>query len=96
MPNFGEDGDIMATKNSAGIAEKQYNHYNWPSDDPDPPKRNYFVPHFGEDPDITATKNNIASSEKAQGHVIGASGDGKGRFELVQTDADIKQQSEPI
>ena len=54
-------------------------------------KRNYFVPHFGEDPDITATKNNIAAAETEQGHEIGASKDGHGSFEFVQTNADIKQ-----
>ena len=90
VPHFGEDGDIMATKNSAGIAEKQFNHYNWPAEPADPPKRNYFVPNFGEDPEITATKKNIAAAEKDQGHTFGAGIDGAGSFSFVQTDADLK------
>jgi hypothetical protein len=88
---------MINTKVSAGIAEKQYNHYNWPSDSPDPPKRNYFVPHFGEDPDITATKSNLAATEKAQGHKLSVSEDGDGSFStFVQTDSDLKMESDPI
>ena len=67
VPHFGEDDDIKATKISAGIAEKAYNHFNWPADPADDPKRDYFVPHFGEDEDIEFSKRNIANAEKAHG-----------------------------
>jgi hypothetical protein len=87
---------MLATRNSAGIAEKAYNHYVWPADPVDPPKRNYFVPNFGEDPDITATKSNIAAAETAQSHTFGAGIDGKGSFDFVQTDSDLKLESDPI
>jgi len=97
VPHFGEDQDIINTRVSTGIAEKQYNHYNWPADDPDPPKRNYFVPHFGEDPDIIASKANLAATEKAQGHTLGVSEDGSGSFStFVQTNSEINTESDPI
>ena len=85
---------MLASRNSAGIAEKQYNHFNWPADAADPPKRNYFVPHFGEDPEITATKANLAASEKSQGHVFSAGIDGAGSFSFVQTESNMN--SDPI
>jgi len=55
---------------SAGIAEKQYNHYNWPADEPDPPKRDYFVPNWGIDTDINDSVKNLADAEKSQGHSL--------------------------
>jgi hypothetical protein len=61
---------MINTKVSAGIAEKQYNHYNWPADDPDPPKRNYFVPNWGIDTDINDSVKNLADAEKSQGHSL--------------------------
>ena len=81
VPHFGEDPDMIATRVSTSIAEKQYNHYVWPADDPAPPKRDYFVPHFGEDTDISATKSNIANAEKTHSHAFSAGIDGAGSFE---------------
>ena len=90
---------MINSRNSASIAEKQYNHYNWPADDPSPPKRNYFVPHFGEDPDISSTKANLASTEKAMGHTFALDQgyvDGQGSYGLTQIDSDIKLDSDPV
>ena len=36
VPHFGEDSDMLASRTSASIAEKQYNHFNWPADAADP------------------------------------------------------------
>ena len=53
----------MASKNSAGIAEKQYNHYKWPAEPADPPKRDYFVPNWGIDSDINDSVKNLKDAE---------------------------------
>jgi hypothetical protein len=59
-------------------------------------KRNYFVPHFGEDTTITSSKKNLADAEKKIGHELNIKTDGEGSYTLLQTEADMNLESDPI
>ena len=83
---------MINTKVSTDIAEKQYNHYNWPADDPAPIKRDYFVPNWGIDSDITDSVKNLADAEKTQGHTLAIPKEYLG----VQTESDLRLESDPI
>lgn len=67
---LGQDKDIIATKVSADIAEKQLNH-KWQNTkakaDAKIP-RNYKVADFGKDHDILTTENNLKAAEDKLGH----------------------------
>lgn len=94
VPNFGEDNDIKATKKNIAAAEAKFGH-QLDTSTPDEPKRNYFVPNFGEDAEITAAKKNLAAAESKFGK-LNVHVNGNGGWTLLQTDADLKTESDPI
>ena len=112
VPNFGVDQDIGDNHESLDWAESNLNHTWIPllkKDAPDAHPQNYFVPNFGVDEDIVDAQKNIATQEKKHGKWTPVQDD-NGVWEvpeaidnnlykyrsLVQTDADIKTESDPI
>jgi hypothetical protein len=103
VPNFGQDSDIKTSLQNTNDAEKLLKK-KWV-----PPTKaqvkagqhptDYFVPNFGIDEDIKITQKNIAASEKSKGHKWNPVKDGNGVWlvpGLVQTESDIKIESDPI
>jgi len=95
VPNFGEDEDIKASKSNLALMEKSMGTKLEVEDYPKI-KRNYFVPNFGYDQDVVDAKKNIAAAEKSQNHVLDIKRDGEGSYNLLQTGADIRLESDPI
>jgi hypothetical protein len=112
VPNFGKDHLIRDTDNSVDWAENYLNHTWVPKikkDQPESHPVDYFVPNFGMDSDIKVAQANIATQEKKHGAWTPVMDD-NGVWEvpeaianksysygsLVQTDAEVNAQSDPI
>ena len=70
VPNFGEDQDIVASKEHTAAAEKALGH-EWTGATFKKPKGHpvdYFVPNFGVDHDIQQTHDNLSEAESQIGH----------------------------
>ena len=69
VPHFGEDEDILSSKEHIAASEKEHKHelkatFDKPKDHP----MDYFVPNFGVDHDVITTQNNLGNAEKALNH----------------------------
>jgi hypothetical protein len=111
VPNFGSDRDINTSFNSLEWAEKNLKH-DWVVDfkKKDKLKRDYFVPNFGVDDDIKMTQAHVAEQEKKLKHVWKPVQDENGIWmvpeankassyayaSLVQTDAQVNMESDPV
>ena len=86
---LGVDKDIIATKVSADLAEKQLNHkwQNSKAKADSKIKRNYPVPDLGRDHDILTTEKNMKDAEEKLGH--------KWAPTLVSLEEDLRME-EPI
>ena len=85
VPNFGVDHDVLLTQKNIKAAEKALNwKYSASFEKPKPPA-DYTVPNFGVDHDIKMTQKNIADAEAALG-----------KWNVVQLDADVELESDPI
>jgi len=62
----------------------------------DAKKKNYFVPNFGADTNIVASMKNLDDSEKGLSHELKVHVDGDGSFTLLQTEAEMNLESDPI
>ena len=66
-------------------------------DDPAKIKRDYFVPHFGTDNEINGIADSLKAAEGSLGHKLEVKGyDGEGSYTLLQTNSDVKAESDPI
>jgi hypothetical protein len=96
VPHFGEDTDITDAKVNLALVEKDYDHKLVVPEKEDPRKMNYFVPHFGSDDNIRASMKNLDEAEKTYKHELEVTEDGEGSYSLLQTDADLNLESDPI
>jgi len=112
VPNFGQDKDIKTSFENLNQAEKQLKRkwIVTPEMLKKKPPTDYKVPNFGVDHDILETKFNLENAEKALGHKFSPVKDADGNWvipapgsnqvqsfkSLVQTDADIKVESDPV
>ena len=110
VPNFGQDREINRSDNSLEWAEGKVGHkwnIDWAAWRAKKPELNYFVPNFGVDEDIKMTQGHVAESEKALGHKWTPVEDENGVWvvptankdakvaSLLQTDAEVKTESDP-
>jgi len=112
VPNFGQDKDVKDSLAHTSQSETNLNHKWNPVPKKDQPKGHpvdYYVPNFGVDHDIKVAQANIAVQEKKHGTwkpvqddngvwiVPGAADNASYTYRsLVQTDADLKTESDPI
>jgi len=107
VPNFGRDSNINTSFGSLDWAEKNVGHewkLDWAAIKAKKPELNYPVPNFGVDEDIKMTQGNIADSEKKLKHTWKPVEDENGVWVvpeankpvLLQTDSDVKVNSDPI
>jgi len=76
VPHYGEDDDMITTKEHIAASEKEHKHeLKATFDKPKAHPMNYFVPNFGEDIDIRASKKNTMFAEKVMDHTLEASFD---------------------
>ena len=112
VPNFGQDKDVKDSLAHTSQSETNLKHKWNPVPKKDQPKGHpvdYYVPNFGVDHDIKVAQANIAVQEKKHGTwkpvqddngvwiVPGAADNASYTYRsLVQTEADLKTESDPI
>lgn len=96
VPHFGEDQEIKDSKTDLNLAEKITGEKYVIEKKKEEPELNYFVPNFGGDDDVVDSKANLADAEKNLNHKLEVKKDGWGSYELIQTEEDLKLDSDPI